>query len=210
MSAAEELLDRAGDRADSIMRDLAKAGQLRGASRRQLRAALVAAWTAGAEEGLGAGAPPEEELVDAASAGLAGLDAKTQAAIAALAHLGAGGAGPWENRQHRLLQFEPSYPAVDAWVNATYSVQMLQHELQHGPAYSGIDHLLVRRHDQGRQMPWRDLQAIKDRLAPGGQGRWAIECFPPRSALVDNANLRHIWVMPVTWSPPVDLRDVRT
>jgi hypothetical protein len=49
----------------------------------------------------------------------------------------------------------------------------------------------------------------KNRLAPDGPVRWAVEVFPPIGSLIDNYNLRHIWVMPVGWLPPVDLREVR-
>lgn len=126
-------------------------------------------------------------------------------ALASVAHLGEGSRGPWENRSHVLLSRRPSYPVTAAWVNATYSVQLLQH-----PTHPGIDHLLVRRHDSGTDIGWSDLQRIKDRLAPGGQGRWALEAFPPLAAVIDNENLRHVWVMPAGWAPPVDLRDVRT
>jgi hypothetical protein len=130
-------------------------------------------------------------------------------ALATVAHLGSGGQGPWENRSHVALEARRagriSYPVVAAWVNATYSVQLLEHA-----THPGIDHLLVRRHDDGTDIPWADLQTIKDRHAVDGQFRWAIEVFPPRLALVDNHNLRHVWVMPVGWRPPVDLREVRT
>jgi hypothetical protein len=130
-------------------------------------------------------------------------------ALASVAHLGHGGDGPWENRSHLALQWyregRINYPVTAAWVNATYSVQLLQHD-----THPGIDHLLVRRHDEGIDLPWSDLQKIKDRLGPAGQLRWAIEVYPARLALVDNHNLRHIWVMPEGWLPPVDLRGVRT
>lgn len=130
-------------------------------------------------------------------------------ALVAVAHLGHGAEGPWENRSHTIAAARAagtiSYPVVAAWVNATYSVQLLQH-----PTHPGVDHLLVRRHDEGTEIGWADLQKIKDRLAPDGQVRWAVETFPPRLAVVDNHNLRHVWVMPTGWTAPVDLREVRT
>ncbi len=99
----------------------------------------------------------------------------------------------------------PNPACVGGWLNSTYSVQWFQH-----PNRPGIDHLCVRRHDDGTEVPWADLQAIKDRLAPDGQLRWAVEVFPPRLGLIDNCNLRHVWVMPKGWTPPVDLHEVRT
>lgn len=119
-------------------------------------------------------------------------------------NLGQGGAGPWEQRHGLIRERHPNPAAIGGWLNETYSVQWFQH-----PTHLGIDHLCVRRHDQETEIPWTDLQAIKDRLAPDGQLRWAIEVFPPRLALVDNCNLRHLWVMPKDWTPPVDRREVR-
>jgi hypothetical protein len=130
-------------------------------------------------------------------------------ALASVAHLGHGSAGPWENRTQTAIEAHAagriSYPVVAAWVNATYSVQMLRHD-----THPGIDHLLLRRHDEGIDFPWRDLQAIKDRFAEDGQSRWAVETFPPKLAVVDNHNLRHLWVLPLGVPAPVDLRAVRT
>lgn len=120
------------------------------------------------------------------------------------AQLGTGASGPWENRCQLVRDKHPNPAAVGGWLNGTYSVQLFQH-----PTHEGIDHLVVRRHDTGTEIPWPDLQAIKDRLAANGDLRWAVEVFPPRLALVDNRNLRHIWVMPQGWVPPVDLREVR-
>jgi hypothetical protein len=95
------------------------------------------------------------------------------------------------------------YPVVAGWLNETYSVQQLEH-----PTHPGICHLLIKRHDNGTEFPWRDLQKVKDRF--GGQDRWAVEMFPPLAAVVDNKNLRHIWVMPAGYVPPIDLREVST
>jgi hypothetical protein len=93
---------------------------------------------------------------------------------------------------------------VNGWLNETYAVQLFQH-----PTHPGIDHLCVSRHDKSTEIPWPDMQRIKDRLAADGAARWGIEVFPPGFALIDNCNLRHIWVMPLGWDPPVDLRDVK-
>lgn len=115
-------------------------------------------------------------------------------------------AGPWENRTAavRLARAAGavSYPIEAAWLNATFSVQLLRHD-----THPGIDHLLVRRHDDGTDIGWADLQAIKDRLLDDGQARWAYEAFPPKLEVIDNQNLRHLWVMPVGWQPPITLAE---
>lgn len=118
--------------------------------------------------------------------------------------LGKGPNGPWENRKLQIEILHPNPAAVDGWLNDTYSVQLFNH-----PTHPGVDHLLIRRHDDGIDIPWWHLQGIKDRLAPDGNKRWAIEVFPPAAGVVDNCNVRHIWVMPLEYSPPVDLHDVR-
>lgn len=106
------------------------------------------------------------------------------------AGLGHGGQGPWEDRSH-LAKHHPIPACVGMWLNCTYSVQLYRH-----PVLPGVDHLVICRHDDGVDFPWADLQQIKDRLAPDGQFRWATEVFPPRIEIVDNCNLRHVWVMP--------------
>lgn len=118
--------------------------------------------------------------------------------------LGTGADSPWVNRRDYVDQWRSDgvmgYPAVDAWINATYSVQLIHH-----PSHPGIDHLLVRRHDEGLAFPWADLQRIKDRFV--GRERWGLEYFPPAADVIDNANLRHLWVMPAGWEPPIQISD---
>lgn len=121
-----------------------------------------------------------------------------------LSGLGAGAHGPWENRSALICAQHPNPAAVGGWLNATYSVTLFQH-----PNKPGIDHLCVKRHDEGTDIPWPHLQAIKDRFLADGQFRWALEVFPPTLRVVDNCNLRHIWVMPKGWTAPVDLHEVR-
>lgn len=118
--------------------------------------------------------------------------------------LGTGAEGPWENREAMVLAIHPNPAAAGGWLNGTYAVQLFRH-----PTHPGVDHLCVLRQDQGTEIPWTDMQRIKDRLLSDGSDRWGIEVFPPTLAIVDNCNLRHIWVMPLDWRPPVDLREVR-
>jgi hypothetical protein len=114
--------------------------------------------------------------------------------------LGRNGSGPWEDRT-LLYQAQAAGPfslrVVAAHLNQTYSVQRAQH-----PEHPGVDHLVVRRHDDAPVESWTDLQRIKDRLAPDGAQRYAIEIYPPTVFVVDNHNLYHLWVMPLGWEPP--------
>lgn len=114
--------------------------------------------------------------------------------------LGTGANGPWENRTALVLERHPNPAIAGAWLNNTYSVQLFQH-----PTHPGIDHLCVRRHDEGTDIPWADMQRLKDRIADNGPERWGVEVFPPLPKLIDNCNLRHIWIMPLGYIPPVDI-----
>ncbi len=64
-------------------------------------------------------------------------------------------------------------------------------------------HLVVRRHDGEEIRGWSDLQRIKNELA--GPERVAIEVYPAASRLMDDANLRHLFVLPEGAPAPFDL-----
>lgn len=55
----------------------------------------------------------------------------------------------------------------------------------------------------GLPVSWDDLQAIKDRFWPE---RIGLEVYPPRDCIVDVADLRWLWVLPVTASLPFNLQ----
>jgi hypothetical protein len=54
--------------------------------------------------------------------------------------------------------------------------------------------LMIRRLDGKNVHCWCDLQYCKDQIV--GEERSAIEVFPPKSEIVDNANIYHLWVLP--------------
>jgi|GEM_PF-2284591 hypothetical protein len=120
--------------------------------------------------------------------------------------------GPWEWRNHltdprakvyREAPVSPTYPArmglKRACLNLVYSVQFFERASEWGT----IAHLLIRRHDQGLDFPWAELQRIKDELC--GPECVAVEVFPPQSQLVDDANCRHLWVLPDGFTLPFGL-----
>jgi len=41
---------------------------------------------------------------------------------------------------------------------------------------------------------WDELQRLK--AEAGYADRWAVECYPPESEIVNVANLRHLWLLP--------------
>lgn len=120
--------------------------------------------------------------------------------------------GPWEWRNHladtrtrayrETPQWAPGRPMAGltkACLNNLYGVQFFERASDWGP----IDHLLIRRHDGQPDIPWSHLQRLKDELC--GPERVAVEVFPPVSQLVDDANCRHLWVLPDGFQLPFGL-----
>ena len=60
---------------------------------------------------------------------------------------------------------------------------------------SGARHLAVTSLSEIRPT-WHEMQRIKDEIA--GPDATAIEVYPPKSEIVDDANMFHIWVIPGT------------
>jgi hypothetical protein len=60
---------------------------------------------------------------------------------------------------------------------------------------TGFTHIAIRRHD-GKPLicRWDVLQAIKDSVA--GKDRYAVEVFPDADSLINEENMRHLWVFP--------------
>lgn len=119
--------------------------------------------------------------------------------------------GPWEwrpqvtdprNRQRRAGEargIRAPKGLLRACLNHVYSVQFFQKASEWGT----IDHLMIRRHDGGTDVPWADKQRIKDELI--GVERVAVEVYPARADLVDDANMYHLWVLPAGFTLPFGL-----
>lgn len=86
-----------------------------------------------------------------------------------------------------------------AWTNNVYSVQLYLCVSEWGP----IDHLMIKRHDDAASRSWADMQRIKNELF--GPERVAVEVYPPVSELVDQANMYHLWILPVGFRLPFRL-----
>lgn len=63
---------------------------------------------------------------------------------------------------------------------------------------AGRLHLAIRT-PTNQEPPWRDLQRIKNELF--GSERFAVQVCPPNSRLIDQADMYHLWVMPVGYEP---------
>ncbi len=84
------------------------------------------------------------------------------------------------------------------WKNI--EVQQLEENF---PGWGRMIHLKIRRSDGKSGISWDTLQQIKNEMV--GQDAWAIEVFPAQDSLVNEANIRHLWLVPPDQAIP-DLR----
>lgn len=63
-----------------------------------------------------------------------------------------------------------------------------------GSAQVATRHLRVQRMSRGDGIGWDVLQRIKDEML--GPDVLAIEVYPPADAVVNAANIRHLWEVP--------------
>lgn len=62
------------------------------------------------------------------------------------------------------------------------------------PGWGLTVHIKVRRRDEKSNVPWWALQLIKNEVA--GEDAIAIEVYPPHGEVIDELNMRHLWVVP--------------
>jgi hypothetical protein len=115
------------------------------------------------------------------------------------------GWGQWEkldpNTESRKRGMRnPLTGMVAFWKNNVYSVQVYHQDV---PGLGQVQQLCIRKHDGKARVPWADKQRIKDELV--GQDYTAIEVFPTAANLVDEADLYHLWVMPLGYEFPFGL-----
>jgi hypothetical protein len=73
------------------------------------------------------------------------------------------------------------------WINDKYCVMARTIETEWGK----VDHACIRNVSSG-DIPWREKQKIKNEL--WGEEYTAVEVFPSKQELVDEANMYHIWI----------------
>lgn len=61
----------------------------------------------------------------------------------------------------------------------------------------GDGHLKVRRLDGKDGITWDELQAVKNEAF--GEEIPCVEVYPPQNEVVNDANIRHLWVIGDTW-----------
>jgi hypothetical protein len=98
--------------------------------------------------------------------------------------------GPWHDRSHLREGIRHLGNIEACFANNKYAVLVFTRHTEMGD----VLHLAIRRADDGPITSWGDMQQIKNDLA--GAERYAVEVFPPTSQLVDEANMRHLFVLP--------------
>lgn len=79
-------------------------------------------------------------------------------------------------------------------------------ESAYSTSWSGDNHLRICRIDgEPVSCSWDVLQAIKDEVL--GPEACAVEMFPPADEIVDEANIRHLWIVDVNSVPSLLRRD---
>ena len=80
---------------------------------------------------------------------------------------------------------------IEGWRDNHFAV-WVSHEPS---AWGVVTHLWIRRHTgEARRPSWKEAQRIKDTIV--GWERVAVEVFPRRVDIVDQANMYHLWVLP--------------
>lgn len=126
-----------------------------------------------------------------------------------LRRLANGPRGEWERREitDEMIQTSLGRGAVGTFalvthgfVNNHHSVMWSVEPSEWGP----VIHLWIRRHDGEPIYSWSALQRIKDELV--GEDRTAVDVYPAKGDLVDQANMYHLWVLPEGFRLPFGLR----
>ncbi len=93
---------------------------------------------------------------------------------------------------------------AEVWVSREFLVQVFRH-----PRDAGHERLTICRTQQNGAGRWEDgiswdeLQQLKRECGRGD--RWAVEVYPADTSIVDDANMRHLWLLPeappFAWGP---------
>lgn len=111
-----------------------------------------------------------------------------------------GGWNDFEDWTQKAVESFPPYGLFRFFKNNIYTVQHFKNDSDWGV----IDHLMCRRNDESAVHSWQELQLIKNTLM--GENRTAIEVYPSKQELVDDANIYHLWVLPEHFRLPFTLK----
>lgn len=88
---------------------------------------------------------------------------------------------------------------TETWSNGWYAVMARPVETTWGT----VTHVMVTNLPGTTVRDWPDLMRIKNELF--GDHRTAVEVFPPRNEVVDQADMTHLWILPPEMTLPFTL-----
>lgn len=94
--------------------------------------------------------------------------------------------------EHWPIRSDPDPRRLEVWLSRDYLVQVFLEA--HAALRISVSRTAIRpdgRWEDG--ITWDALQEIKRAIGLGD--RWAVEVYPADSALVNDANMRHLWVL---------------
>lgn len=109
---------------------------------------------------------------------------------------------PWQRFERRSVD-GARHDVYAAFVNNRYSVQVSVESC----AWGTVHHLWIRRHDAAPVRSWADVQRIKREILSDGDARIGVEVYPRDADIVDQANIYHLWVLPLGFELPFGLHD---
>lgn len=92
-------------------------------------------------------------------------------------------------KKHWKLNPESNFRPDAVYQNNKYIVQVFVSQIRNGRRYKKI---MIRRSDSEPIYSWQDLFRIKNELF--GDEKEAIQFFPKKSELIDQANLYWLWI----------------
>lgn len=92
-------------------------------------------------------------------------------------------------KKHWKLNPESNFRPDAVYQNNKYIVQVFVSQIRNGRRYKKI---MIRRSDSEPIYSWQDLFRIKNELF--GEEKEAIQFFPKKSELIDQANLYWLWI----------------
>ncbi len=88
----------------------------------------------------------------------------------------------------------------EAWLNNILSVQVYDR----ATAWGDVLHLALRRNDESELRGWDELQRAKNEVV--GSHRVAVEVYPAEEEVINQANMRHLFVLPEGFELPLTIR----
>ena len=85
-----------------------------------------------------------------------------------------------------------------AYANGTFSVVVRTLKTEYGLC----KHAAIR-NIESTEITWKEKQEIKDKIF--GVNYVAVEVFPKKSDLIDEANMYHLWILPLQYNFPFNL-----